>query len=270
MNFVGFWHYERIIRGMLNTLPFGLFNLADADTRAADSFWHAAEFTVGSLIGQLALGLTMALVVHQARRGVGFMRLIFFMPVVLPGVAINLLFANVLYQPLWGLMNQLFTFLHVPLFIQNLLGGPGWLLDPGSAMRSIITMQIWQWAGYYMILYLAGLQSIPETFYDAAKVDGASAFQRFWHITLPMLRPTIALTVVVNIIGSMQVFTPVQLMTQGGPARATEVTVLLIFNTTFGYFKYSYGATMAFILFLIILTLSLLQLRLLRAGESIL
>jgi ABC-type sugar transport system permease subunit len=270
MKFIGLWHYGRIIRGMLNILPFDLFNLADADTRAAEAFWHAANFTIGSLIGQLSLGLAMALVVHQARRGVGFMRLIFFMPVVLPGVAINLLFATILYQPLWGLLNQLFTYLNVPLSFQNFLGGPGWLLDPGTAMRSIITMQVWQWAGYYMILYLAGLQSIPETYYDAAKVDGANAFQRFWHITLPLLRPTIALTVVVNIIGSMQVFTPVQLMTQGGPARATEVTVLLIFNTTFGYFKYSYGATMAFILFLIILVLSLLQLRLLRAGESIL
>lgn len=270
MKFMGFWNYGRIIRGLFNTLPFDLFNLAEADTRAANSFWHAAEFTVGSLIGQLSLGLAMALVVHHARRGVGFMRLVFFMPVVLPGVAIYLLFANVLYQPLWGLLNQVFTSLNIPLFLQNLLGGPSWLLDPQTALRSIITMGIWQWAGYYMILFLAGLQSIPETYYDAAKVDGANALQRFWHVTLPLLRPTIALTVVINIIGSMQVFTPVQLMTQGGPARATEVVVLLIFNTTFGFFKYSYGATMAFVLFVIILTLSLLQLRLLRAGEGVL
>lgn len=270
MKFMGFWNYGRIIRGLFNTLPFDLFNLADADTRAAASFWHAAEFTVGSLIGQLSLGLAMALVVHHARRGVGFMRLIFFTPVVLPGVAIYVLFANVLYQPLWGLLNQVFTSLNIPLFMQNILGGPTWLLDPKTALRSIITMGIWQWAGYYMILFLAGLQSIPETYYDAAKVDGANALQRFWHITLPLLRPAIALTVVINIIGSMQVFTPVQLMTHGGPARATEVVVLLIFNTTFGFFKYSYGATIAFVLFVIILTLSLLQLRLLRAGESVL
>jgi multiple sugar transport system permease protein len=269
IKYVGFWNYGRIVRGLLNTLPFGLFNLEDADVRAASSFWHAADFTVGSLIGQLSLGLAMALVVHHARRGVGFMRLVFFMPVVLPGVAINLLFANILYQPLWGLLNQLFASLQVPLFVQNLLGGPSWLLDPQTAMRSIITMGVWQWAGYYMILFLAGLQSIPDTYYDAAKVDGANALQRFWHITLPLLRPTIALTVVINIIGSMQVFTPVQLMTQGGPARATEVVVLLIFNTTFGFFKYSYGATMAFVLFIVILTLSLLQLRLFRTGEGI-
>jgi ABC-type sugar transport system permease subunit len=120
-----------------------------------------------------------------------------------------------------------------------------------------------------MVLFLAGLQSIPETYYEAAKVDGTNAWQRFRHFTLPLLRPTIALTMVINIIGSMQVFTPVQLMTQGGPARSTEVVVLLIFNTTFGFFKYSYGATIAFVLFLIILALSLLQLRLLRARESL-
>jgi len=269
IKYVGVWNYGRIIGGLLNSLPFGLFDMPDADLRAADSFWHAAEFTVGSLIGQLSLGLGMALVVHHARRGVGFMRLVFFLPVVLPGVAINLLFANVLYQPVWGLLNQIFDLLYIPTFIQQLLGGPTWLLDPQTAMRSIITMGVWQWAGYYMILFLAGLQSIPDTYYDAAKVDGANALQRFWHITLPLLRPTIALTVVINIIGSMQVFTPVQLMTQGGPARSTEVAVVLIFNTTFGFFKYSYGATIAFVLFLIILGLSLLQLRLFRSGEGL-
>lgn len=269
VKFVGLWHYGRIIRGLLNTLPLGLFNLPDADIRAAASYWRAAQFTVGAIIGQLSLGLAMALVVHQARRGVGFMRMVFFMPVILPTVAIALLFGNVLYQPLWGLLNQTFALLRVPSFIQSLLGGPTWLLAPKTAMRSIITMQVWQWAGYYMVIYLAGLQGIPEEFYDAAKVDGANAFQRFWHVTLPLLRPTIALTLVVNIIGSMQVFTPVQMMTQGGPARATEVVVYLLFNTTFGYFKYSYGATIAFILFAVILVLSLLQLRLLRAGEEV-
>jgi multiple sugar transport system permease protein len=266
---MGFWNYGRIFRGLLNSLPLDLFNLAEADVRAADSFWRAAEFTVGAIIGQLPLGLAMALVVHRATRAVGFMRLVFFMPVILPTVAIALLFSSVLYQPLWGLLNQTFALLRVPAFIQSLLGGPTWLLDPQTAMRSIITMQVWQWAGYYMIIYLAGLQSIPEEFYDAAKVDGAHTLQRFWYITLPLLRPTIALTVVVNIIGSMQVFTPVQIMTQGGPARATEVVVYLLFNTTFGYFKYSYGATLAFILFVVILVLSLLQLRLLRAGEEL-
>ena len=269
IKFVGLRHYGRLMRGFINMLSFGTMNLPNADMRAAASFWRAAQFTIGAIIGQCSLGLIMALVVHRATRAVGFMRLIFFMPVILPTAAIALLFGNVLYQPLWGLLNQIFAMLRVPAFIQSLLGGPTWLLDPKTAMRSLITMQVWQWAGYYMVIYLAGLQGIPEEYYDAAKVDGANALQRFRHVTLPLLRPTIALTLVLNIIGSMQVFTPVQMMTQGGPARATEVVVYLLFNTTFGYFKYSYGATIAFVLFAIILGLSLLQLRLLRAGEEI-
>jgi ABC-type sugar transport system permease subunit len=188
---VGFWNYSRVIGGLLSSLTGGFVRLPDADARTAASFWHAANFTIGSLIGQLSLGLALALIVHHARRGVGFMRLVFFMPVVLPGVAINVLFGNVLYQTLWGLLSQTFTTLHVPLFIQNFFGGPKWLLDPNTAMRSIITMGVWQWAGYYMVLFLAGLQSIPETYYEAAKVDGTNALQRFRHITLPLLRPTI-------------------------------------------------------------------------------
>jgi multiple sugar transport system permease protein len=284
LQFVGFSNYQRILRGIVMVIQelitrsflgslFGLrpiLNLPLADTRAAYSYVHAAEFTIGAIVGQLSLGLILALVVHQARRWVGFARLVFFMPVVLPSVAINLLFGNVLYNPRWGVLAQLFQMIHMPALISNLLGGPTWLLDPQTAMRAIIVMQIWQWAGYYMVIFLAGLQGIPQEFYEAAKVDGANVLQRFRHITIPMLRPTIALALVLNIIGSMQVFTPVQMMTQGGPARATEVTVLLMFNTTFGYFKYSYGATMAMILFFVILVLSLLQLRLLRAGEEVL
>jgi len=283
MPFVGFFNYQRILRGivmvgqellvgsplgsLLNLQP--ILDLPLADTRAAYAYWHAAEFTIGAIIGQLALGLTMALIINQARRWVGFTRLVFFMPVVLPGVAINVLFGQVLYTPRWGLLNQIFDMARMPSFITSILGGPTWLLDPQTAMRAIIIMQTWQWAGYYMVIFLAGLQGIPKAFYDAAKVDGANVLQRFRHITMPMLRPTFALCLVINIIGSMQVFTPVQMMTQGGPARATEVTVLLMFNTTFGYFKYSYGATMAMILFIVILVLSLMQLRLLRAGEEI-
>ncbi|HEY64764.1 MAG TPA: sugar ABC transporter permease [Caldilineae bacterium] len=284
LKFVGLFNYRRILSGMVMVAQdvivnsrvgslLGLrpiLNLPQADTRAAYSYWHAAEFTIGALIGQLSLGLALALLVHHTRRWVGFARLVFFMPVVLPGVAINLLFGNVLYNPRWGVLAQIFEMIHMPEFIVHLLGGPTWLLNPQTAMRAIVVMQVWQWAGYYMILFLAGLQGIPNTFYEAAKVDGANALQRFRHVTIPMLRPTLALCLVLNIIGSMQVFTPVQMMTQGGPARATEVTVLLMFNTTFGYFKYSYGATMAMILFFIILILSLLQLRLLRAGEEVL
>lgn len=266
---VGFEHYGRVVRGLVNTVPGEPFDFEDADDRAGQSFWHAAQFTLGSIIGQLGLGLIMALIVHRARRGVSFMRLMFFLPVVLPGVAVNLLFRAVLYPQKFGLLNQMFEYFNVPLFIQNLLGGPAWLLAPNTAMRSLVTQGIWRWAGNYFILYLAGLQGIPDEYYDAAKVDGASALQSFWRITLPLLRPAIILTVVMNFIFSMQVFNDIVILTSGGPARATETIAYLLYQTSFGYFKYSYGATMAIVLFGTILILTVALLRSFRGSEEI-
>jgi len=274
---VGLGHYGRVVRGLVNTIPGEPFDLDNADDRAGQSFWHAAEFTLGSIIGQCGLGLIMALVLQRTRRGVSFLgrrgvsflRLMFFMPVILPGVMVNLLFLAVLYPQRFGLLNQMFEYFSVPLFLQNLLGGRTWLVAPKTAMRSLITQGIWRWAGNYFILYLAGLQGIPDEYYEAAKVDGANALQSFWHVTLPMLRPTIALTIVLNFIASMQVFNDVVMLTSGGPARATETIAYLLYQTSFGYFKYSYGATMAIVLFVMILILTLTLLRSFRASEEI-
>jgi len=217
----------------------------------------------------LVLQRTRRGVSFLGRRGVSFLRLMFFMPVILPGVMVNLLFLAVLYPQRFGLLNQMFEYFSVPLFLQNLLGGRTWLVAPKTAMRSLITQGIWRWAGNYFILYLAGLQGIPDEYYEAAKVDGANALQSFWHVTLPMLRPTIALTIVLNFIASMQVFNDVVMLTSGGPARATETIAYLLYQTSFGYFKYSYGATMAIVLFVMILILTLTLLRSFRASEEI-
>jgi len=266
---VGLHQYTLVARGLINTIPGEPFDLDNADDRAGQSFWHAAQFTLGSIIGQCGLGLIMALVVHQRRRGISFLRLMFFLPVILPGVVVNLLFRAVLYPQKFGVLNQMLEYFSVPLFLQNLVGGPSWLVAPKTAMRSLITQGIWRWAGNYFILYLAGLHGIPDEYYDAAKVDGANSLQSFWHVTLPMLRPTIALTIVLNFIFSMQVFNDIVILTAGGPARSTETVAYLLYQTSFGYFKYSYGATMATVLFVIILILTLALLRSFRASEEI-
>lgn len=237
------------------------------DTQSVKTFENTAYFTAGALVGQLGLGFVLALIIDRIKRWVGITRLVYFMPNILPGAAVALLWSYLLCAPAYGTFNAILS----GAGLINVLPGvlwPRWLLGPESAMNSIILMTIWQFAGYYMVIYLAGLKAIPEEYHEAARVDGASGWQVFRHITIPLLRPTITFTVVINIIGSMQVFTPVIMTTEGGPARATEVTVLQIFRTTYSYWRYSYGATMAVVLFLVILVLSFIQLRLLRSREQ--
>ena len=251
-DYVGFANYSRFFR----------------DQQSINTFKHTFYFTVGALVGQLGVGFILAFIIARVRHMVGITRLVYFMPNILPGVAVGLLWARLLYAPSFGPLNVILE----AVGLINVLPGflwPGWVLSRTSAMNSIILMTIWQYAGYYMVIYLAGLKAIPEEYHEAAKVDGASGWQVFRHITLPLLRPTITFTVVINIIGSMQVFTPVVIMTQGGPARATEVTVLHMFRSSFSYFEYSYGATLAVLLFLAVMVLSIIQLRLLRSRGAI-
>jgi len=238
------------------------------DKQNIDSFKNTAYFTAGALVGQLGLGFLLALVIDRITRWVGVTRLVYFMPNILPGAAVALFWRYLLFAPSYGTLNAILE----GVGLINVLPGvlwPRWLLGPESAMNSIILMTVWQFAGYYMVIYLAGLKAIPGEYHEAARVDGANAWQVFRHITIPLLRPTITFTVVINMIQSMQVFTPVIMTTEGGPARATEVTVLQIFRTTFAYWRYSYGATLAVMLFLVILVLSIIQLRLLRSRQRI-
>jgi len=237
------------------------------DTQSINTFKNTAYFTAGALVGQLGVGFVLALIIDRITRWVGITRLVYFMPNILPTAAVALLYSYLLYVPVYGTFNAILEALGLINVLPGILW-PRWFLGPESAMNSVVLMTVWQYAGYYMVIYLAGLKAIPGEYHEAARVDGASGWQVFRHITIPLLRPTIAFTVVINLIGSMQVFTPVIMTTDGGPARATEVTVLHIFRTTFGYWRYSYGATLAVSLFMLILILSVMQLRLLRSrGE---
>lgn len=249
-DYVGFANYREFFR----------------DMQALSTFKNTAYFTAGALVGQLSVGFVLALVIDRVTHWVGITRLVYFMPNILPTAAVALLYSYLLYVPVYGTFNAILEALGLIDVLPGILW-PRWFLGPESAMNSVILMTIWQYAGYYMVIFLAGLKAIPEEYNEAARVDGATGWQVFRHITVPLLRPTITFTVVINLIGSMQVFTPVIMTTDGGPARATEVTVLHIFRTTFGYWRYSYGATLAVFLFLIILVLSIVQLRLLRSGE---
>ena len=165
-----------------------------------------------------------------------------------------------LYHPQYGLLN----------YVIGALGGPriDWLGDPRWAMPAIILLAVWKNFGYNMLIFIAGLQAIPEELYEAAHLDGASAVQRFRHVTVPMLGPTLLFVSVITMIGYFQLFAEPYVMTQGGPLRATTSVVLLMYEEGFRWWRMGHAAAIAFVLFLVILAATLIQFRIQRARET--
>lgn len=203
-----------------------------------------------------ALSLGTALMLHNIKYFKGFFRTLYFMPFVTSGVAIAWVF-KFLYLPNFGLFTKLFDAL-------------GWqriyfLGDPRTALASIIAVTIWAGLGYYTLIFLAGLEDIPVEFYEAAMVDGANAWQRFWHITIPLLNRTLVLVIVLCLISSLQNFTYVRLMSKdgfGGPLNSTLTMSLLIYKEAFFSFRMGRASAIAVIFFVIILIATLIQRRL--------
>lgn len=218
-----------------------------------NTFLYAAV-VVGSGV---VLGLGLALVLNNVTKFVGFIRATYYLPVMLPLTAMSLLWL-MMYQMRYGLFNQLLATVG--------LGPVAWLINPDIALLSIALMVIWKGLGWYMVIFLAGLKAIPEEFYEAAHVDGANAWQQFWKITLPLLRPTLLFVLIVTMIGSLQVFSPVFIMTQGGPANATNVVVYWIYMTAFSFSRFGYATAQAVFLFTVIMIITLVQMRIFREG----
>jgi multiple sugar transport system permease protein len=203
-----------------------------------------------------ALSLGTALMLHNIKRFKGFFRMLYFMPFVTSGVAIAWVF-KFLYLPNFGLFTKLFDALHW----QRVY----FLGDPRTALWSIIAVTIWASLGYYTIIFLAGLEDIPVEFYEAAKVDGANAWRRFRHVTLPLLNRTMVLVIVLCLISSLQNFTYVRLMSKdgfGGPLNSTLTMSLLIYKEAFFSFRMGRASAIAVIFFAIILIATLIQRRL--------
>ncbi|MCJ7795376.1 MAG: sugar ABC transporter permease [Thermoleophilia bacterium] len=246
---IGLRNYARIGRDLQNH---GVFYLSLRTT---------AQYAIGTIPIGMALALALALLVNAGIRGVTLYRTTYYLPVVTSLVAVSLVWMWI-YDPSYGLLNHL---------LMKLSGGritpQTWLGDPGQAMPAIIAMSIWRGLGYNMVIYLAGLQGIPEHLYEAATLDGATSWQRFRAITWPLLKPTTAFIFVISTIGASQVFAQVYVMTNGGPNNATTTIVHQIFQNAFSFMKMGYASAMAFVLFGLIFVLSLINLRLLRGGE---
>jgi multiple sugar transport system permease protein len=202
-----------------------------------------------------ALALAFALAIDRPLRGITFFRTAYYLPVVTSFVAVSFIWLW-LYEPQFGILNDIFEMVGLPRLY--------WLRDPSTAMLSIAILSIWKNVGYNMVIYLAGLQGIPESIYEAARVDGANGWQRFWSITLPLLSPTTFFVFVVYFIGALQMFVQAWILTQGGPLDSTLTVVYLIYSNGFEYLKMGYAAAMSMILFAVIAVITYVNTRIIR------
>lgn len=214
------------------------------------AFGNTFYYTFVAVPTGVFLAFCLALGVNRPMRGVFAFRLIYFLPHVTLTVAAAIVWAWI-YHPEFGLVNYLLGLMNIQ--------GPNWLFNSKSAMPALIIMSNWKGIGYAMLIFLAGLQGIPQELYEAAIMDGANGWYRLLKITIPMLSPTTFFVLTTSFIGAFQGFDQFYIMTQGGPSFATTTLVLHIFNNGFSYFKMGYASAMAFVLFLCILLITLVQ-----------
>ncbi|MFN5060446.1 MAG: carbohydrate ABC transporter permease [Chloroflexota bacterium] len=204
-------------------------------------------------LGSVGLGtivsFLLALLLNQDVKGMAVFRTIFYLPSVVSGIAVAILWIMILHQD-FGLINSFLAFFGIK--------GPGWLVQPEWAMPSLILMSLWS-AGGAMVIYLAGLQSVPIHLYEAAEIDGADTFQKFWNVTVPMMSPVILYNLIVGFIASIQGFVLVYIMTNGGPANATLVYGLYIYRTAFINFQMGYASALAWVLLVVIILITVIQ-----------
>lgn len=227
------------------------------------TFWIAlgntAYYAAGHIPLTMAAALGLALLLNRKLRGLGFFRTAMFFPYVTSLVAVAVVW-NMLFNPVAGPINQFLEFLGVA-------DPPGWTSSSAWAMPAIIITSVWRDMGYYMVLYLTGLQAIPTEYYEAAEVDGANAWQRFWNVTIPSLRPTTFFVLVMITISSFKVFDLIVVMTDGGPGRATTVLSQLIYREGIVENRFGYSSAVALVLFVIVLAFTAAQFTLQKRKE---
>ncbi len=212
--------------------------------------WNTFYFSLGTVPVGIALALLLAVALNKKIRGVKLFRAMYFLPVISSTVAVAIVW-QWMYNPHFGLLNYILSVFGIE--------GPLWLTSTTWAMPAVIITSIWKGLGFNMLLFLAGLQGIDAQFYEAAKIDGANSVRQFLHITIPLLSPTTFFVTVMCIISSFQVFDQIHVMTQGGPARSTSVLVHYLYQNAFQYFKMGYASAIAYVLFVIVFVVTMLQ-----------
>lgn len=234
MHFIGMGNYARLFHDRL--------------------FWKAIVNTLKFLLLhiplQLAVSLFLAELLNQKIRAIAFFRASFFMPVIVSGVVVTILWQQLLGFDS-GLINRM--------LIANGMNKVGWLVNPDLAIYSIAVMATWKNVGLYVILFLVGLQTVPTQYYEAAKMEGANRWQQFYHITLPMINPTVFMVVILSTIGGFNLFIEPYIMTGGGPLNTTLSAVLYIYKQAFQYYNMGYSATLGFFYAIMIMSVVVLQ-----------
>jgi len=232
----------------------GLDNYASLLTnpRTGDVFLHTVYYIAGYLPLVYLGGLTLALALNTALKGRSLMRGVYFLPVITSWIVVALVWRWLL-NPSNGIINSVLGFVGI--------AGPGWWSDPNWAMPSIILASAWKDIGFVMVILLAGLQAINQDLYDAAKVDGAGWWRRLFSVTLPLLSPATFFVVVISLINGFQVFDQVYAMTGGGPGGASQVVVQQIYDLTFRYGKAGEASALSWLLFAVVLAVTVVQIR---------
>jgi len=224
----------------------GLQNYKELFT-ADDTFWPSLKntvvFTLAVVVLTIGIGLGLAVLCNQKVRGIGIFRTLYYSPAVTNVVAIGFVWFW-LYDPDNGLFNSTLKTIGID--------GPAWLSDTKTALIAVIIVAIWQGVGYPMVILLAGLQSIDQSLLEAATVDGASAWRRFWSVTCPLLTPSLFFLTITQFITSFQVFGIIYVMTSGGPNNATSVFIFHIYEAAFGHGRLGYASAMGWVLFVIV------------------
>lgn len=215
------------------------------------ALWNTTVYSAIHIPVTLAVSLGLALLLNRKFRGVTFFRTVAFFPYITSIVAIAAVW-NMLFSPEAGPVNQFLRFVGVE-------NPPGWSVDANWSMAAILIVQTWRFMGYYMLLFLAGLQTVPAELYEAARMDGANAWQRFVNVTMPCLRPTMFFVTVMLTIGAFRVFDLVLIMTNGGPGQSTLVLSQYIWQVGFGQNQFGYASAVSVVLFAICITITIVQ-----------
>lgn len=241
---VGSFHQWNPLKGQFNFLGFDNYANIFQSGLFWKSMWNTTIFTAFAVVFRIAIGLALAYAIYSKLiKHKSVYRTLFYMPTVTPLVAVAFVW-KFMYNPQIGIVNQV-------------LGTDiNWLLDSSTALGSIIAMTIWKDFGYAVILFLAGLYSLPKDCFEAASIDGARADQVFLHITLPLLKPTMLFVVITSMISYLQTYIPVMVMTKGGPGTETYLASYIIFDQAFIKYNFGYASALSFIIFAVIAILT--------------
>ena len=230
------------------------------DPRFFNALKNTLLLTAVVTVAENLLALLLAVLVDRVKYLKSLLRSAFYIPVLLSGIIVGFIW-TIMYNYNFGVINSLLAAWHLEFLKVD------WLGRPESALFSIMLTLTWQWAGYYMVIYLAALQGVPQELTEAARIDGANRFQQFWRITYPMLAGAVTINLTLALIQGLKVFDQIAVMTDGGPGFASETLTYIIYKVAFADFKQGYGTAIAIVLFVLIMILATIQINILRQRE---